>query len=135
LGQVRDALSDLAQQGAGPSGRIAIRDVQLYNQAGYVAYCLAVLGDCYDFEREAWLRVRRGLSSDLDLTEAYLALDVVEAQIGLLRDAVDDFRTLAGALNDPEQAQQLAALADSVEAFLVSLAGYAEAERAYVDSW
>jgi hypothetical protein len=135
LTEVRQAVSDLAEHGVGPSEKIDLSDVQLYSQARYVANCFAVLGDCYGFERGAWLRIRRGLSTDFDLTEAYEALDVVEAQIGLLSEAIDDFRTLAGALGDAQRAQQLTALADQAEALLLSLQDFAAAERAYVDSW
>jgi hypothetical protein len=112
-----------------------LAEVHLYDQSQHIANSLSVLADCYGFERGAWLRIRRGLSSDFDLTAAYEALDVVEAQIALLSEAIDDFRALAGALSDPQRAQQLTALADNTQALLLGLADYAGAERSYVDSW
>jgi hypothetical protein len=135
LTAIQQAVSDLAQSGTNPTVHRDLAEVQLYDQSRHIANSLSVLADCYDFERGAWLKVRRGLSSDFDLTEAYQALDVVEAQIALVSEAIDNFRTLAGAVGDAQRVQQLTALADAAEALLLSLEGYAAAERAYVDSW
>jgi hypothetical protein len=65
----------------------------------------------------------------------YQSLDIEEAQMNVLTEALDEFRTLAGALGNAQRAQELTALADGVQALLFSLGDYAAAERAYADSW
>jgi DNA-binding beta-propeller fold protein YncE len=135
LAAVRQAVSDLAQSGAEPSVNIPLAEVQLYDQSRHVANSLSVLRDCYDLERRAWLTARRTFSSDCDLSGVYQSLDIEEAQMNVLSGALDEFRTLAGALGNAQRAQELTALADAVEALLLRLQDYVAAERAYVDSW
>jgi hypothetical protein len=86
-------------------------------------------------ERRAWQTARRTFSSDCDLSGVYQSLDIEEAQMNVLSGALDEFRTLAGALGNAQRAQELTALADAVEALLLRLQDYVAAERAYVDSW
>lgn len=135
LGAVADAVEALGQSGEGIEGGIGLQQVELYQQARHLADSFGVLAACYAFERRSWAGVRRTLRRGLDLSGVQEAWDIEETQLGLLAEAVAEFRTRAAALADPEQAQALADLADAVQVLITSLGDYLGVARARVVSW
>jgi len=128
---VHGAVEDLAE--AFPE-RIDPREVALYGQARYLSSLFEMLGEYFREEARVWQRAR-SVRRPLDREAVGDWLDAESAQLGLLSESLDSFRSLAAGLGDPDQVQALLDLADGTEAVVTSLVDYVSTLKAQVDSW
>ena len=131
---VQGALQDLGGLAEAFPERIDPREVALYGQARHLSSLFEMLGEYFREEARVWQRAR-SVRRPLDREAVGDWLDAESAQLGLLSESLDSFRSLAAGLGDLDQAQALIDLADGTGAVVSGLADYVSALEAQIDSW